>query len=177
MMIIFGGKSAGGDETFNETWGFRRHLSGKWSWLKAPYHPNGSTPKARLHQSEFFVGPLMFVVGSKEKEDPVPTELPSVDPLGEGNNDGDGGGGEVEELPLEAFDTSTSEWHSVANIRRSHHSAWSFGGLMFVFGGFGGPDPSLPVDGLSSVDLVKAFAEKSGIVEVIKKSANEEDQA
>jgi len=36
MMVIFGGRGPD-NNALNDTWGLRRHLDGKWDWVKAPY--------------------------------------------------------------------------------------------------------------------------------------------
>lgn len=83
MIVIFGGRGLD-NNPLSDSWGLRRHRTGRWDWVRAPEKSN---PSARYQHSSLFVGPLMLVVGGRTN---------SVN----------------EKLPLEVFNTETSEWTS-----------------------------------------------------------------
>ena len=98
MIVIFGGRGVD-QSALNDSWGLRRHRDGRWDWVKAPYrndkdgHPVGRyfilflllLFVCRYQHSRHFIGPLMVIMGGRT------------------NNVG-------ELLPLEVYDTETSEW-------------------------------------------------------------------
>lgn len=51
MMIIFGGRDQS-ENALNDTWGLRRHRSGNWDWIVAPYKGD-IVPKNRYNVTYF----------------------------------------------------------------------------------------------------------------------------
>lgn len=90
MMVTFGGRTQDGS-SLNDTWGLRRHRNGRWDWVEAPYKQGKENPLARYQHSNIFIGSLMLVIGGR------------TNTVGEN-------------LPLEVYDTETSEWHKFYEI-------------------------------------------------------------
>lgn len=90
MMVTFGGRTQD-SSSLNDTWGLRRHRNGKWDWVEAPYKTGKEAPFARYQHSNIFIGSLMLVIGGR------------TNTVGEN-------------LPLEVYDTETSEWHKFNDI-------------------------------------------------------------
>ena len=139
MIVIFGGRrgeTKGGDNA--ENWGchgLRRHRDGKWDWVKAPYLGNGVKPRSRYQHSGLFMGSLMFVVGGRSHN-------------------------VHENLKLDIFDTDSSEWHSIPNLQRFRHVAFSSKGCLYIQGGFKQDSPEVPVSDIKKIDLVEALKSK-----------------
>lgn len=81
MIVIFGGRGVD-NNPLGDSWGLVRHRNGCWDWMKAPQK---NTPTARYQHCSLFVGEIMLLIGGRT------------------NNVN-------EKLPLEVFDTETSEW-------------------------------------------------------------------
>lgn len=95
MMVIFGGRTSD-SSALNDTWGLRRHRDGRWDWVPAPYKTNSEIPTYRYQHSTLFLGPLMIVIGGRTN---------TV--------------GEV--VPLEVYDTESSEWTAFHSLQRFRH--------------------------------------------------------
>lgn len=117
--------------TYDVTTGLRKHRNGVWDWVKAPYLP-GITPKGRYQHSSLFLGTLMFTIGGK----------------GDEAND---------MMNLDIYDTETSQWTTLDSTQRYRHISWLFGGGIFLHGGFGIQNHSLPVSDVYKIDLVRSF--------------------
>ena len=76
MVVIFGGRGLD-NNPLGDSWGLRRHRTGRWDWVRAP---EKSHPSSRYQHTSLFVGALMMVIGGRTN---------SVN----------------EKLPLEVFDT------------------------------------------------------------------------
>jgi protein phosphatase len=61
MIVIFGGRGLD-NNPLSDSWGLRRHRTGRWDWVRAP---EKSAPSARYQHSSLFVGPLMVIVGGR----------------------------------------------------------------------------------------------------------------
>ena len=128
MIVIFGGRGLDGNP-LSDSWGLRRHRTGRWDWVRAPEKSN---PSARYQHSSLFVGPLMVVVGGRTN---------SVN----------------EKLPLEVFDTETSEWHAFESIQRFRHGCWQQDKQLMIYGGFELSTPNIPTDSIFKVGLSRLF--------------------
>lgn len=60
-------------------------------------------------------------------------------------------------MNLDIYDTETSQWTAMDSTQRYRHIAWLFGGGIFLHGGFGTANHSLPVSDVYKIDLVKSF--------------------
>jgi hypothetical protein len=63
----------------------------RWDWVKAPYKATGEQPTPRYQHSTLFLGPLMMVIGGRTN---------TV--------------GEI--VPLEIYDTESSEWYKFNSL-------------------------------------------------------------
>lgn len=131
MMVIFGGRTSD-SSALNDTWGLRRHRDGRWDWVPAPYKTNSEIPTYRYQHSTLFLGPLMIVIGGRTN---------TV--------------GEV--VPLEVYDTESSEWTAFNSLQRFRHVCWAVGFTMYIHGGFEQDTPNIPINVISTVDAEKMF--------------------
>mmetsp|Transcript_3433 Transcript_3433/g.2995 ORF Transcript_3433/g.2995 Transcript_3433/m.2995 type:complete len:93 (+) Transcript_3433:611-889(+) len=90
MIVVFGGRS-GDQVAMNDAWGLRRHRSGAWDWVKAPYKPDRDPPVGRYQHSSAFIGSSMIILGGRT------------------NNVG-------ENVGMEIYDTETSEWYKTSTV-------------------------------------------------------------
>eukprot|EP00831_Metopus_contortus_P052665 TRINITY_DN44222_c0_g1_i1.p1 TRINITY_DN44222_c0_g1~~TRINITY_DN44222_c0_g1_i1.p1 ORF type:complete len:190 (+),score=29.02 TRINITY_DN44222_c0_g1_i1:123-692(+) len=50
MMVLFGGRGTD-QSSLNDTWGLRKHRSGTWDWVKAPYKAGSVIPTSRYQHT------------------------------------------------------------------------------------------------------------------------------
>lgn len=143
-MVIFGGRTSD-SSALNDTWGLRRHRDGRWDWVPAPYKTNTDSPTFRYQHSTLFLGPLMIVIGGRTN---------TV--------------GEV--VPLEVYDTESSEWTSFTSLQRFRHVCWAVGFTMYIHGGFEQDTPNIPINVISTIDGDKLFANHEVLYEKMKNS-------
>ena len=136
MMVIFGGRTAD-QAAINDTWGLRRHRNGTWDWVRAPYKPNSDPPVGRYQHSTIFMGSYMLVVGGRT------------------NNVG-------ENVPLEVYDTESSDWLRFPAVQRFRHSSWMIENFLYVHGGFEQHSPNIPTKSIIKIDINKFFQSQSG---------------
>jgi protein phosphatase len=94
--------------------------------------PEKSSPSARYQHSSLFVGSLMLIIGGKT------------------NN-------VAETLPLEVFDTETSEWFAYNTVQRFRHGSWVHEKNLYIYGGFELSSPTLPTDTVFKINLSQLF--------------------
>lgn len=73
----------------------------------------------------------------------------------------------TENLPLEVFDTETSEWTAFNSIQRFRHGSWIFEKNIFVYGGFELSTPNIPTDAIFKVNLQSLFGKHPALQEKI----------
>ncbi len=118
MAIVFGGRS--GDQTaLNDIWGLRRHRDGSWDWVRAPHKPGSAIPVGRYQHNVVFVSSVMLVMGGRTNH---LTEM----------------------VPLQAYDTETSEWVNYPALKRFRHACFQAEEFVYAYGGFEQDAPSLP---------------------------------
>eukprot|EP00826_Nyctotherus_ovalis_P013351 TRINITY_DN1359_c0_g2_i1.p1 TRINITY_DN1359_c0_g2~~TRINITY_DN1359_c0_g2_i1.p1 ORF type:complete len:624 (+),score=117.54 TRINITY_DN1359_c0_g2_i1:759-2630(+) len=122
MMIIFGGRSAS-QAALNDAWGLRRHRNGSWDWIRAPYKAESAIPMSRYQHSVVFVNAKMVVTGGKSNQ---PQEI----------------------MPLDVYDTESSEWKRYAAVKRFRHACWYSESFIYIHGGFLCENPNFPTDGI-----------------------------
>jgi hypothetical protein len=131
MMVIFGGRAVD-QNALNDTWGLRQHRDGRWDWVEAPIKPVGEKPSARYQHSALFCGATLMIIGGRTNQ--------------------------VEEiLPLEVYDTESSEWHKFPPVNRFRHSSWAINAEVCVYGGFEHEMPNVPNATIISIDCVRLF--------------------
>ena len=62
-----------------------------------------------------------------------------------------------ESLPLDIYDTDTSDWYKLNNIERFRHSCFMIDHNIFIHGGFDKLTPNIPTDKILCLDLNKTF--------------------
>ncbi len=130
MMVVFGGR--GNDQApLSDTWGLRRHRNGKWDWVLAP--EKAGNPVGRFQHHTAFMGQLMVVVGGRTN---------NVNDL----------------VPLDVYDTETSQWTQLPAVRRFRHYCWTKDSSIYILGGFAHDKPSVPTSDLTRLDTVTYFA-------------------
>ena len=130
MMIVFGGR---GDKNtpLNDCWGLRRHRSGNWDWVKAPY-AEGFEPKKRFQHTITFYYNFLIVIG--------------------GRNDT-----EQKMIPIEVYDTESSEWETTVFFNKYRHHAWLINDSIYTQGGFELVNTVVPKKDIITIDLIKLF--------------------
>lgn len=151
MMVIFGGRTSD-SSALNDTWGLRRHRDGRWDWVPAPYKTNTDTPTFRYQHSTLFLGPLMIVIGGRTN---------TV--------------GEV--VPLEVYDTESSEWASFSSLQRFRHVCWSVGFTVYIHGGFEQDTPNIPINIISTINAEKLFKNHETLYEKMKNSEKKDKKS
>ena len=131
MIVVFGGRS-GSQVALNDAWGLRRHRSGAWDWIKAPYKNEKDAPLARYQHSSLFVGSCMLILGGRTNET--------------GHNIG-----------MEIYDTETSEWYKANALQTFRHASWFIDNFVYIYGGFEHDTPNVPTDLVIRVNILKAF--------------------
>ena len=151
MMVIFGGRTSD-SSALNDTWGLRRHRDGRWDWVPAPYKTNTNSPTFRYQHSTLFLGPLMVVIGGRTN---------TV--------------GEV--VPLEVYDTESSEWTSFKSLQRFRHVCWAVGFIIYIHGGFEQDTPNIPINIISTIDAEKLFQNYETLYDKMKNSEKKDKKA
>lgn len=131
MIVAFGGRS-GDQVALNDAWGLRKHRSGAWDWVRAPYKANSEPPIARYQHSSLFVGSVMMVLGGRT------------------NNVATNAG-------LEAYDTGSSEWTRIPTLQKFRHASWTIDNFLYLYGGFENDSPNVPTDAVVRMNMLKLF--------------------
>lgn len=134
MMVTFGGRRKEGN-LLNDMWGLRRHRNGTWDWTKAPYKDKGN-PKERHQHSSIFCGNFFLNIGGRS--------------LADGDN-----------LPIEIYDTDTSEWHTFPTFRRFRHALFIVDSTIFIHGGLEDEKHNNPASNLNEINLMELFDKES----------------
>jgi protein phosphatase len=147
MMVIFGGRT-NDQSALNDTWGLRRHRDGRWDWVRAPYKNSGEQAYSRYQHTTLFIGSKMLVLGGRTNQV-----------------------GEV--VPVEAYDTESSEWLKFPSIQRFRHTSWALDSEIFIHGGFENETPNIPTDTIVKLDSTKLLGKiESGPRSVIEPRMN-----
>jgi len=128
MMIVYGGRGETSN-ALNDTWGLRKHRNGTWDWLKAPYC-NNYNPLKRYQHSMAFYNSFMVVLGGRTDED-------------------------LKNIPIEIYDTESSEWTELAFFNKFRHSSWIVENNLYTHGGFDYIQPMISKNDLVMIDIIK----------------------
>ena len=60
-------------------------------------------------------------------------------------------------IPLDIFDTETSEWFSYPGIERFRQCNWIFENYLYLHGGLQQTNPNIPVEEVNRLDLLALF--------------------
>jgi len=74
--------------------------------------------------------------------------------------------GEV--VPLEIYDTESSEWFKFNSVQRFRHSCWASGTNVFVHGGFEHEIPNIPLSEICKIDTQKLFMRHESLLQKMK---------
>lgn len=74
----------------------------------------------------------------------------------------------TENLPLEVFDTETSEWTAFNSIQRFRHGSWVFEKNIFVYGGFELSTPNIPTDAIFKINLQPLFKGHQALLDKVQ---------
>ena len=143
MMVIFGGRKKDG-AFMNDMWGLRRHRNGQWDWMKAPFK---GTPKDRVQHSSLFCGQFFINIG------------------GRSTSTGDN-------LPIEVYDTESSEWTAFTTFKRFRHSAFLYENYLYIQGGLEDDKHNNPAKVLNEINLLDLFQSNTTIYNKIKTYLN-----
>lgn len=83
--------------------------------------------------------------------------------------------GEV--VPLEVYDTESSEWFKFNSVQRFRHAAWSSNNQVYVHGGFEHETPNIPLKEICMIDTPKLLKNHEHLFAKIKtqdKKSNED---
>jgi protein phosphatase len=64
---------------------------------------------------------------------------------------------DVKNIPIEVYDTETSEWFELAAFNKFRHSSWIFENQLFTHGGFDYASPQISKNDLVMIDVIKLF--------------------
>ncbi len=64
---------------------------------------------------------------------------------------------DIKSIPIEVYDTETSEWFELAAFNKFRHSSWIFDNQLFTHGGFDYSSPQISKNDLVMIDVVKLF--------------------
>jgi len=82
--------------------------------------------------------------------------------------------GEV--VPLEVYDTESSEWYKFNSVQRFRHSCWTSQGNVFVHGGFEHEIPNIPLSEICKIDTARLFVKHDNLLSKIKPSEKSEKE-
>lgn len=73
-------------------------------------------------------------------------------------------------VPLEVYDTESSEWFKLNSVQRFRHSIWAVNNNIYVHGGFEQEVPNIPLGEICKIDIQKLFVGMDGLLQKIKPS-------
>lgn len=138
MMVIFGGRTSD-QSALNDIWGLRRHRNGSWDWLRAPYKTNKALPSPRYQHSSLFVGSTLIVLGGRTNQ------------VGES-------------VPIDVYDTETSEWYKFPPFCRFRHTSWALDSRLYIHGGFEHEFPNVPTESTATIDIMRLFTRHEHLI-------------
>ncbi len=60
-------------------------------------------------------------------------------------------------MPLDIYDTDSSDWYKLPNIDRFRHICFMIEQMVYIHGGFDQQAPNIPTDSVLKLDLNKIF--------------------
>lgn len=70
--------------------------------------------------------------------------------------------GEV--VPLDVYDTESSEWYKLRSVQRFRHASWASNNQVYVHGGFEHDTPNIPLQEMCLVDSAKLFKNYENLI-------------
>ena len=71
-------------------------------------------------------------------------------------------------MPLEVYDTESSEWYKFNSVQRFRHSCWASNNNVYVHGGFEHEIPNIPLREICKIDTHKLFQRFDSLLQKIK---------
>ena len=71
-------------------------------------------------------------------------------------------------VPLEIYDTESSEWYKFNSLQRFRHACWSVDANVYVHGGFEHETPNIPINMIARIDTYKLFHKHEHLIQKIK---------
>lgn len=78
--------------------------------------------------------------------------------------------GEV--VPLEVYDTESSEWFKFNSVQRFRHACWTSNNNVYVHGGFEHETPNIPLQEICKIDTQKLLTNHENLQLKIKPKEN-----
>ncbi|CDR94993.1 kelch repeat domain containing/Serine/threonine protein phosphatase protein, putative [Babesia bigemina] len=158
MIVIFGGRSSD-NRSLNDIWGLRQHRDSTWDWMEAPVR-FVSVPEPRYQHSSCFIGTKLVIIGGRNDNDfnkyvsrATCLSLATQTAVNLGLRHGDA------RVVQHLCHSQGKEEEQPDNARQFRHSSWSFGGQIYVFGGFSHQTQKHPTCELRAVDCQEAFTD------------------
>jgi len=73
-----------------------------------------------------------------------------------------------EGVPLEIYDTESSEWYKFNSLQRFRHSCWAVDSSVYVHGGFEHETPNIPINIIAKIDTYKLFTKLDHLIQKVK---------
>ena len=71
-------------------------------------------------------------------------------------------------MPLEIYDSESSEWYKFNSLQRFRHACWSVDSNVYVHGGFEHETPNIPINIIARIDTYKLFHKHDHLTQKIK---------
>ena len=65
-----------------------------------------------------------------------------------------------DKVPLEIYDTESSEWYKFNSSNRFRTAAWTNGLSIYIHGGFSNETPNVPLDSTFKIDVAELLANR-----------------
>ncbi len=90
---------------------------------------------------------------------------------------------EIKSIPIEVYDTGTSEWYKLAAFDKFRHSSWILENFLYTHGGFDYSSPMISNNSLVMIDIIKLIETNSNltksmsnVIENVRKQEKEREQ-
>ena len=77
-----------------------------------------------------------------------------------------------ESVPLEVYDTESSEWTKFPSVQRFRHACWVLDNNLYVHGGFEQESPNVPTDSIAKIDITSYFQSHPILMKYITANQN-----
>lgn len=79
-------------------------------------------------------------------------------------------------MPIEIYDTESSNWHKFSGMQRFRHSSWAANDKVYVHGGFESSMPNIPLREINTIDIQKMLTDNDTLLQKTKPSKAKEDK-
>ena len=73
-------------------------------------------------------------------------------------------------IPMEVYDTESSEWYQFNSVQRFRHCCWASQNQLYVHGGFGDETPNIPLNEICTIDTMRLLTNHKNLMQKIKPS-------